>query len=144
MSQHEVRQHVRINAPIDRVFNFFADHERFITLLGGRCKRIREGDSEPNGLGSIRRIGPGPLSFDETIVTFEPNQQIEYAITRGGPLRSHRGTIDFREDRGATIVDYVIRFEPKLPLSGGVIARGLKFAWKLNAPRALAKLEQGG
>lgn len=141
MSQQQIRQHVRIRAPIDRVFAFFADHERFITLMGGRCRRIVDGQDEPNGLGSVRRIGPGPLSFDETIVTFDKNARIEYAITRGGPIRNHRGTIDFRDDRGATVVDYVIRFEPKIPLTGGLIAKGLKLAWQLNAPKALAKLE---
>lgn len=143
MSQQQIRQHVRVRAPVERVFAFFADHERFITLMGGRCRRIVDGESEPNGLGSVRRIGPGPLSFDETIITFEKNARIEYAITRGSPIRAHRGTIDFRDDRGATVVDYVIRFESKIPLTGGLIARGLKLAWKLNAPKVLAKLEEG-
>ncbi len=143
MSQQQVRQHVRIHAPIERVFDFFADHERFVTLLGGRCQRIVDGDTEPNGLGSVRRIGPGPLSFDETIVTFEPGKRIEYAITRGGPIRNHLGTIDFRDDRGATVVDYVIRFEPKIPLTGKLIASALKLAWNTNAPKVLARLEAG-
>ena len=35
-----------------------------------------------------------------------------------------------------------IRFEPKIPLTGGLIARGLKLAWNLNAPKVLARLEQ--
>ena len=140
MSQ-QIRQHVRVRAPVERVFAFFADHERFITLMGGRCRRIVDGQDEPNGLGSVRRIGPGPLSFDETIVAFEKNARIEYAITRGSPVRNHRGVIEFRADRGQTLVDYVIRFEPKLPLTGGLIASGLKLAWKLNAPKVLATLE---
>jgi uncharacterized protein YndB with AHSA1/START domain len=142
MSQQQIRQHVRVRAPVDRVFAFFADHERFITLFGARCRRIRDGEGDINGLGSVRLVGPaGPLGMEETIVTFEPGQRIEYAITRGSPIRNHRGTIDFRDDRGATVVDYVIRFEPKIPLTGGLIAKGLKLAWKLNAPKALAKLE---
>ncbi|MES0875168.1 SRPBCC family protein [Sinimarinibacterium thermocellulolyticum] len=143
MSQQQIRQHLRIRAPIERVFAFFADHERFVTLFGARCRRIVDGQDEPNGLGSVRRIGRGPLSFEETIVTFEKNRRIEYAITRGSPIRNHRGTIDFRDDRGATVIDYVIRFEPKIPLTGSLIARGLKLAWRLHAPKVLARLEDG-
>lgn len=142
MSQQQIRQHMRVHAPIERVFAFFADHERFTTLFGARCCRIRDGAGDVNGLGSVRRVGPaGPLGMEETIVGFEPGQRIEYAITRGSPIRNHRGTIDFRDDRGATVIDYVIRFEPKLPFTGALITRALKRAWRRNAPKVLAKLE---
>lgn len=141
MPKHEIRLSAHIHAPVEKVFAFFADHERFGTLFGGSARRIREGDSEPNGLGSVRRIGPGPLSFDETIVAFEPNQRIDYQITRGSPIKNHIGQIRFGSEGGATTVDYVIRFDPKVPCTGGLIVKLLSGGWNANAPKILKRLE---
>jgi len=141
MPKHEIRLSARIHAPVEKVFAFFADHERFGTLFGGSARRIREGDREPNGLGSVRRIGPGPLSFDETIVAFEPNQRIDYQITRGSPIKNHIGQIRFSHADGATLVDYVIRFDPKIPCTGGLIAKLLDGGWSANAAKILKRLE---
>lgn len=132
----------RVHAPIDKVFAFFADHERFVTLLGGRCRRIKDGQGDANGLGSVRSIGPGPLAFEETIVTFEPNKRIEYTVTRGSPIKNHLGTIDFRSDGDVTVVDYVIRFDAKLPFIGAPIAALLRAAWSRSSPGVLAQLER--
>jgi uncharacterized protein YndB with AHSA1/START domain len=141
MPREEVRLQARVNAPLESVFAFCADHERFVRLLGGRCRRIKEGTGDPNGVGSVRRIGSGPLAFEETIVTFEPNRRIEYTVTRGSPIKNHLGTVDFREADGATEIDYVIRFDGKLPLIGGLLAIALRHAWARNSPRVLAQLE---
>jgi hypothetical protein len=143
MALQQIQVHATVHAPVDAVFNFFADHEKFVTLLGGRCRRVKDGDGDPNGLGSVRRIGSGPLGFEETIVTFRRNQEIEYAITKGTPLKNHRGTILFKAVDGATVVDYSIRLEGKFPLIGPIVAAALRMAWKVNSPRVLAKLEAG-
>lgn len=141
MPQYEVRLPIRVQAPVSRVFAFFADHEQFATLFGARCRRIRTGEGDPNGLGSVRRIGPGALGFDETIIGFEPDRAIDYSITRGGPLKNHLGRIRFADEGGATAVDYVIRFDARMPFTGPLLARALETAWKLNAPRVLKRLE---
>lgn len=141
MPKHEIRLPVRVDAPVEKVFAFFADHEQFASLFGGRCRRVRDGQDEPNGLGSVRRIGPGPLSFDETIVAFEPNRRIDYQITRGSPLKNHLGQIRFESSGGGTEIDYVIRFDPKIPCTGGVIGMLLSAAWKASAPKVLQRLE---
>ena len=138
MQTIEIRETVA--APIDRVFELFADHQRFSGLFGGRCERVVEGTPEPNGLGSVRRIGPGALAFDETIVAFEPNARIDYQITRGSPLKNHLGQITFREVDGATEVDYRIRFEGKVPLVAWVIKKALEWAWRRHASAQLAAL----
>jgi uncharacterized protein YndB with AHSA1/START domain len=140
MPQHEVRFTASLHAPRERVFAFFADHEQFVRLFGAHGQRIRAGDSEPDGLGSVRRVGPGPLSFDETIVTFERPARIEYRITRGGPLKNHLGTIDFSAEGDTTRIDYVIRFDVRIPGTGGLIAALLRRAWKTHAPQRLAEI----
>ncbi|HEX4895268.1 MAG TPA: SRPBCC family protein [Solimonas sp.] len=140
MSQ-EVRFQATVQAPRERVFAFLADHQKFARLFGGTCERVKDGQGDVNGLGSVRRMGPGPLAFEETIVTFEPASRIEYTVTRGSPIRNHLGTVDLRDAGGATAIDYVIRFEPKIPGTGGLIAAALRTALKLNARKALATLE---
>lgn len=140
MPKHEVVLQETVKAPRDKVFAFFADHEKFVSLFGGACTRIKEGRDEPNGLGSVRRLLPGLLSFDETIVKFDKPSVIHYQITRGGPLKNHLGMIEFTDLGSQTRVDYVIRFDGKLPGIGTLVEFLLRKGWKANAPRRLAKL----
>jgi len=137
---HEIHIDETIDAPIERVFEHLADHHNFTALFGASCERVAEGEDEPNGLGSVRRIGPGPLSFDETIVVFERPTRIHYRITRGSPLRNHRGEIELSARGDQTLLDYRIRFEGKLPLVGGLVKRALERGWSRNGPAALARL----
>jgi uncharacterized protein YndB with AHSA1/START domain len=133
---HRMALEVDIQASPEAVFNYFADHEKFAAIFGGSCTRVKDGDDEPNGLGSVRRIGPGPLSFDETIVVFDRPNAIHYAITRGGPLKNHLGRIHFlKTPGGGTRVDYVITFESKIPLLGGLVAKALKAAFLRGIPK---------
>jgi uncharacterized protein YndB with AHSA1/START domain len=141
MPSQEVRLHERVHAPVDAVFAFFADHARFATLFGVRCQRIRDGEDDANGLHAVRRLGRGPLAFEETIVAFEPNRRIAYQITRGSPLKHHIGIINFSREGDATVIDYVIRFDGKLPGIGPLITKGLRATWRKHAPRALAQLQ---
>lgn len=141
MPKHEIRLTARVDAPVEKVFAFFADHEKFATLFGSRCERVKEGQDEPNGLGSVRRLGPGPLSFDETIVAFDKNRRIDYQITRGSPLKNHIGQIRFSNEGGITEIDYVIRYDVKIPCTGRLIRRILSSGWNANAPKVLKRLE---
>ena len=138
----EVRFQATVQAPRERVFAFLADHQKFARLFGGTCTRIKDGQGDINGLGSVRRMGPGPLAFEETIVTFVPNTRIEYTVTRGSPIKNHLGTVDLSDAGSGTAIDYVIRFEPKIPGTGGAIAALLRTALKANANKALATLER--
>ena len=138
--QHEIHIREQIDAPVDAVFERFADHTWFTSLFGSSCERVVDGEGEPNGLGSVRRIGPGPLSFDETIVVFEPGQRLHYTITRGSPLKNHMGEIEFIDEGGKTVVDYRIRFEGKLPGAGTLTKAVLERAWKLNARKKLDRI----
>ena len=142
MPRYEVRLAETVKAPVAEVFEFFADHERFTTLFGSRCVRVREGELEPNGIGSVRRIGEGSKAFDETIVAFEPNRRIDYQVTRGSPIKNHLGQILFSAESGATKIDYVIRFDPKIPCTGRLLVLGLKMMWRRNAPNILKGLER--
>jgi len=130
MAQHSVRFTEHFNAPRTKVFPYFAQHETFGAMAGGPVaaklkfiRRIRLGESlkHPDGVGSVRRIGYGPLGFEETVRSSEPGKLIEYFISKGSPLKNHLGRIEFHDDAGGTRVDYVIHFDTKLPGTGPLL-----------------------
>ncbi len=134
MSQLSVRFTEHFDAPPAKVFTYFASHETFGAMAGGPVaarlkfiRRIRLGEDikQPDGVGSVRRIGYGPLAFEETVDSSERGKLIEYFISKGSPLKNHRGRIEFHADAGGTRVDYLITFEPRVPGTGGLLKRVL-------------------
>ena len=76
------------NASVDTVFSILTDYEAFGRIINAKMKRVVDaGDENKNGLGSVRRIYllPG-LTFEESVVTFEPNRLMEYRVTKGSPI----------------------------------------------------------
>lgn len=128
MPSQRVRFCRQYDAPPQRVFALFANHERFGKLLGAPCKRVKDaphGD-DPNGVGSVRRIAGGPAAFEETVLTCDTPELIEYTVTRGGPIKNHNGRIEFNTaGNGRTQVTYTIEFDPRVPLTGPAIACAL-------------------
>jgi len=111
-----------------KVFALFADHYRFGKMIGAPVKRIRDSDqADPNGVGSVRRIGIGPLCLEETVLCFEPDSLIEYAITSSSLVKNHLGRICFSDTAdGQTMVNYTITFENSVPFSGKVVGTVLE------------------
>ncbi len=143
MSQHQITLERHFRAPPAAVFAAMADHETFGQIWPGRTQRIREGEDAPNGVGSVRRISVGPISLEETTITHEPDSLIEYTITRGSPLRNHHGRIALSPQGEGTQMHYVIRFECRIPLLGGLIARQLERDFHRGVEPWAARLEAG-
>ncbi len=124
--------------PVEQVFDMLADHNQLTAVLGLPCKRTRDAEgADVNGLGSVRKLGLWPLDFDETIVGFEPNSRIDYRITRGTPLKNHRGSVSFARDGAKkTKVSWNIEYEMSIPVLGTVIQQALRF----GIARGLGKL----
>lgn len=115
------------SVPREKVFALFADHKQFGKLLGAPVKRIMDSsDADPNGIGSVRKIGIGLLGVEETIIGFEPDSLIEYTITSLSPLRNHHGRIRFADTKeGQTRVNYTITFEEAIPFTGKLVHAAL-------------------
>lgn len=127
MAIHKIEIDETFDVPRSRVFALFADHERFGKLLGAPVKRVRDSDqADPNGVGSIRKIGIGPIGLKETVITFEPGLLIEYTITSMSPIRNHLGRIRFEDaPEGRTRVLYTISFEDIVPFTGKLVSSAL-------------------
>jgi uncharacterized protein YndB with AHSA1/START domain len=114
--------------PPDRVFPFFAEHENLNPMFGAKITRLSDGDDgSRNGVGSRRRlqIGPAP-AFEETITAFEPNELIDYRITKGSPLRNHLGELRFTPLPDGTHLEWRISFTAALPGLDRLLAELLK------------------
>ena len=113
--------------PVERVFSYLAEHENLGPIFGAEVERVRNGDVDRNGVGSVRRLKVGPLPwFEETNTQVVPNELIEYRITRGGVLKDHRGEMRFSSHGTGSRLDYVIEFDAKVPLTGPLLRKAIE------------------
>lgn len=113
--------------PPERVFAYLSEHENLGPLFGAKVRRLRDGDTERNGVNSARELKVGPLPpFEETIIEFVPDELIRYMITKGSPLRHHAGEMRLSPAGNGTHLRYEISFDGVLPGLGFLIARGLR------------------
>jgi uncharacterized protein YndB with AHSA1/START domain len=103
--------------PPQRIFAHLAEHENLADVFGAKVTRLRDGDGERNGVGSVRQLQIGPLpAFEETVEEFVPAQRIVYRITKGSPLRGHVGVMTFAPTpSGGTRFVYDIRIASPIP-----------------------------
>lgn len=128
------------HAPVERVYDYFAEHENLADIFGLRVERVRDGDETRNGEGSVRRLSLfGVLPFEETVTLAEPNERIEYRITKGSPLRGHQGRMVFSSTpSGDGHLDYTIEFGGAVPGVAPVVAAVLR----RRIPAGLAKADR--
>jgi uncharacterized protein YndB with AHSA1/START domain len=110
--------------PVERLFAYLGEHENLAVVFApAKVKRISDGHEARNGVGSARemQILVGP-TFVETVTAYKENELIEYRITRGSPLKNHRGVMKFYPmENGGSRLHYVIEFEGKVPLVANII-----------------------
>lgn len=136
MSQQKVEVVQDYNKPVAEVFAFLADHNKLGKVFGIPVRRIQDGDDGANGVGSVRRLGIGPLAVEETVTALSANRSIDYRITRGGgPIRNHRGRLKFSGSKRGAKVTWTIEFDSPLPLVGPAVKLLLSQALRLGLKR---------
>jgi uncharacterized protein YndB with AHSA1/START domain len=130
------------DVPVERLYEYLSTHENLKVLFGVDVERIREGDSEPNGVGSVRKLSvKGMFPFEETVTEAIPNERIEYRITKGTPLRDHLGVMVFSSTGdGRSHLDYTISFDAAVPGLDKAIAAGLSRSIRRGFPKAARDL----
>lgn len=119
MSQQKIEVVQDYSKPVAEVFAYLADHNNLRKVFGIPVRRVRDGEDDINGVGSVRRLGLGPLAIEETVTALSPNRSIEYRISKGGyPIRNHSGRLDFSGSGRGARVAWTIRFDSPLPLVG--------------------------
>ncbi len=116
MGKERIEIEQSFNAPVETIFNILTDHESFGNVISTVIKRVVDSsEANKNGVGSVRRISAFPFpSFEETVVTFKPNQLMEYKVSKGSPIKNHKGRMEFSDESGKTRLYYTIEFDPKL------------------------------
>jgi Polyketide cyclase / dehydrase and lipid transport len=113
--------------PVSRVYAYLAEHENLVGVFGAKIARVRDGDTSRNGTGSVRQLRIGLLPpFEETITNAVPDDRIDYRITKGSPLRGHRGSMVFTPNGSGSHLHYVIEFGAVVPGLDRVIKLGLE------------------
>lgn len=113
-----------IQAPIERVWELFTDHEGYTFFKGAsEAKLLQEGSSDKNGVGAVRRFRILGITFLEDIVTFDPPRHFEYHLTECTlPIRHEIGGAEFTPRDEGTDVHWSSRFEVSIPLVGKILA----------------------
>jgi uncharacterized protein YndB with AHSA1/START domain len=115
--------------PVERVYAYLAEHENLGPVFGAKIARVRDGDTSRNGVGSVRQLRIGILPpFEETVTAAVPNERIDYRITKGSPLRDHRGSMVFSSTATGSHLRYVIEFGAVVPGLDRVIKPALERA----------------
>jgi hypothetical protein len=140
MPVQKIDINMEFRRPVGELFALLSDHEKMGPILGATVKRTRDGKDSLNGLDSVRTLNIGPLpSFDETVTAFEKDKLVEYKITRGSPLKNHKGVMQFYPSgSGGSKLHYTIKFVSKIPLLGPVVRVGLENSIR----RGLKKLQE--
>lgn len=117
----------RIHAPIDTVWEVLTDHRGYVKWAGvDESVLEREGTSDPNGVGAVRRIKKGIAGVTEEIVASEKPRTFSYKVVAGPPVRDYLAVVNLTAAGNDTVVHWTVRFEPKLPLTGFVVKRVVK------------------
>ena len=141
MNSIQVKQ--EFNAPIEQVFELLSKHATY-NIAFAPIQVVRVKDSEdperPDGLGSVRRMGLGPIKpIQEQITYLDVNKRIEYKLIKNPLIKHHIGIIEFTAlGENKTRVDYTIELQARAPFVSKLILAQLKAAITLGF-RKLAK-----
>ncbi|WP_343578688.1 SRPBCC family protein [Acinetobacter sp.] len=136
----------QINAPLDLVFPMFCRHRIFNTILWPLTSVVVKTAEDPNnsdGVGSIRKIGIGPLkSIQEEITKIIPNQLIEYQMLKNCLFSFHLGRLEFEEKEGISYLSYSIWLQSKIPLLATLVLAQLKWSATRGLKKVATKIDQ--
>ena len=127
-----IRLDKTLAAPIDGVFELIADHANYDSFrLITSSELVREGVTEPNGVGAMRSIALGPIRFTEEITAFERPRRMDYLIREVNlPLDHDGGRITLEPVEAGTRVLWISTFAVPLRWVGEPV--GLAFAGTLR------------
>ncbi len=117
MNQYHIEIKESFNAPVDVVFARLTDHREFGRVINTDIKCIvKSQDNNKNGKGSVRRIKNFLIpAFEETVTEFEQDKLMGYRLSKGSPIKNHKGRMEFFSKNNTTYLYYTIDFKVKLP-----------------------------
>lgn len=134
---HRVHVTQKYSSEPEVVFAKISEHENLASLLPTSVRRVRDGDSDRNGVGSVRSLrvfGFGP-AFEETVTAVVAPERIEYTVTKGSPLRDHSGVITITPTETGSVLDWVIEFSTPIRGMAAVLQKALTASISNGLPK---------
>lgn len=116
----DVRKTIHIDAPVERVFDYWADVSNFPLFLS-HVKEVRD---HGQGGSHWEVVGPAgiPVEWDAVITALVPNQLLAWKTVPGEAVR-HAGVVRFDQDpAGGTRIDVRMTYKPPAGVLGHAIA----------------------
>jgi hypothetical protein len=108
------------SAPPEVLFEHIAVAEAWSVWSGlpAKATRARPGIGTPNGVGSVRRMGP---AREETVV-YDPPGHYAYRLLAGLPVDDYRADVTFEpREGGGTTIRWQARFARRIPGTGALM-----------------------
>jgi catechol 2,3-dioxygenase-like lactoylglutathione lyase family enzyme len=116
---------VAVEAPTEAAWAVISDHEGMSAWTPIKSvRRIAEGAPERDGRGSERVLSAPFGGIVEQVVDFEPPRLYRYRVAKGSPFVCHQGEIRLTPRGERTELTWTIRFRPKVPGTGRLLAAG--------------------
>ncbi|HEU4617202.1 MAG TPA: SRPBCC family protein [Gammaproteobacteria bacterium] len=120
-----VQKSIRINAPVEQVFELWQDFESFPSFMKHvrRVRRIENGGDGERWRWSVRSRGGIEWEFDSVVTQREENRLLAWT-TDDGAFMGHAGTVQFHANAdGSTSVEVNMIYSPIGGAVGHAIAR---------------------
>ncbi len=115
----EVARTITVDAPVERVYEFWNDFENFPRFLSHVREVRRTGPDRTHWV--VAGPGGAPVEWDAVVTRRVPNEQIAWRTVEGS-LLAHEGSVRFHpEGSGATRLEVRVTYRPV----GGALGHGL-------------------
>ena len=122
---------MQIAAPVETTWAAITDHEKMSEWIDrASVSRTVDGAPERNGRGSERVLKLPGGSVTEQVLACAAPATYRYRVTKGSPFTCHQGEIQLRARGDQTELTWSIRFRPRLPGTGRLLAAML--SWLLE------------
>jgi uncharacterized membrane protein len=114
----QIRKTLRVDAPVDRVFQLLAHHEKFPLFM----HHVQHVHMHPDGRSRWIVAGPAgiTLEWDAMTTRLEPNRLLAWRTVSNAAVR-HAGSIRFEPHNGGTRLEIRLTYSPP----GGALGHGL-------------------
>lgn len=87
---------------------------------------VKPGADAANGVGSIRKLGAGPVGVKEETTAYEQDRLHAYKLLTPGPVKNYRGEVRLEpREGGGTQLTWRGFFDEAVPGTGKFAQRGL-------------------
>lgn len=141
MGMYTITLEKTAKVPRKVLFQLLTDHDNLGRFFDGQYSLIKQGKPECNGIGAIREVSNGLLTYQEQVIDYKENEHLHYKIIQGVPINEYGGWIKFNSlNAHDSMIHYRIMFTPRVKGTGWI----MKYLFEKRIKRALDSLASYG